>query len=151
MHSYCKRQRRCSRQPVAAALKNRNRATKIHDLNSPVSDSLPVISPYLSSPCCAFSAPPFRSPSWIFINLFIYIQHFKLPMRLSPALSYCAKYSHLGNKTYPLTPTSHWPNIHTSATCTSYGFKQPLQMNDFATFDMLPLYHCISYVPISDN
>ena len=120
MHSYCKRQRRCSRQPVAAALKNRNRATKIHDLNFPVSDSLPVISPYLSSPCCAFSAPSFRSPSWIFINLFIYIQHFKLPMRLSPALSYCAKYSHLGNKTYPLTPTSHWPNIHTSATCSSY-------------------------------
>ena len=111
VHSYCKRQRRCSRQPVAAALKNRNRATKIHDLNFPVSDSLPVISPYLSSPCCAFSAPSFRSPSWIFINLFIYIQHFKLPMRLSPALSYCAKYSHLGNKTYPLTPTCTGPNI----------------------------------------
>ena len=46
---------------------------------------------------------------------------------------------HLGNKTYPLTPNFALAPISTllrPALVT--GFKQPLQMNEFATFDMLP-------------
>ena len=54
---------------------------------------------------------------------------------------------HLGNKTYPLTPTLHWPQYPALVT----GFKHLYKWMTSSLSTCYPLYHCISCVPISDN